>query len=79
MIIKEAIKMKLLLYVDGMHCEGCENRIKNVIKGLDNIISVSANYKKKIVEIEYENSIDVQLLKDKINNLGFTVMENKDE
>ncbi len=63
---------KIIIKVRGMECEGCENRIKNVLK---NVVDgeVLADYKKGTVTINSEDKIDTNLIEEKITNLGFDI------
>ena len=72
--------MKTVIKVNGMHCEGCENRIKNVLSTIDNIEDVIANHSNGQVEITSNEKIDLNTVKEKIENLGFEVeKENSNE
>lgn len=66
---------KIKINVEGMHCEGCENRIKNSLKEVEGIINVQANYKTGEVTIEEENS-NLEEIKEQIEDLGFEVKED---
>ena len=61
------------LNVVGMACTGCENRIKNAIKLIENIVDVEASYKTGKVKVIYNNEkeIDIEFIKRKIEDLGF--------
>ena len=59
--------------VNGMMCEGCENRVKNVIKEIEGIIDVKADHKAGIVEIITEKEIDKNIVKEAIENIGYEV------
>ena len=63
---------KIIIKVMGMECEGCENRIKNVLK---NVVDgeVLVDYKKGTVTINSEDKIDTNLIEEKITNLGFDI------
>ena len=63
---------KIIIKVRRMECEGCENRIKNVLK---NVVDgeVLADYKKGTVTINSEDKIDTNLIEEKITNLGFDI------
>lgn len=58
--------MKTILKVENMMCEGCEKRIENAF---DN--KVKADHKKG--EVEILENIDVEEVKEKLEDLGFTV------
>lgn len=64
------------LNIEGMKCEGCENRIKNSLKLLDNIEEVNCSYAQKEVMIYATKEIDVNEVKKTIEDLGFEVKED---
>ena len=66
---------ELELKVEGMHCGGCENRIKNVIGNIDGVKEVEANHETGIVRIISKKDIDKSEVKNKIENLDFKVVE----
>lgn len=66
---------ELELKVEGMHCSGCENRIKNVIGSIDGVKEVEANHETGIVRIISKKDIDKSEVKNKIENLDFKVVE----
>lgn len=70
---------KINLCVEGMVCEGCENRVKNSLNILDNVENVKANHKNNSVSLSISNNVDIDKIKTIINDLGFTVSEDKDE
>ena len=59
--------------VNGMMCEGCENRVKNVIKEIEGVIDVKADHKVGIVEIITEKDIDKNMVKEAIEDIGYEV------
>ena len=65
---------KVIINVEGMMCEGCESRIQNALKNIEGIENVIANHKEKTVTIIAEN-INIEKIKDKIEDIGFTVLE----
>ncbi len=67
---------ELVIKVEGMVCGGCENRVQNALKTLDGIESVIANYKKGIVKLKINEKIKEEIIKEKIEDLGFTVKED---
>ena len=64
---------ELNLKVKGMHCLGCENRIKKVLSLIENVLEVEANHENGLVKIKYEDGLNVDLVKDELVNLGFEV------
>lgn len=69
--------METILKVNGMHCEGCENRIKNVLSTFEDIKEVDANHSTKEVKIKSDKELDLNSIKEAIEDLGFEVEETK--
>ena len=42
---------EIILNVEGMMCEGCENRIKNALGTIEGVIDVSAKHFKTLTSI----------------------------
>lgn len=59
--------------VQGMMCEGCENRIQNALSKIEGVEEVDANHKTGIVTITLSAQTDGDILKEKIEDLGFEV------
>ena len=64
------------LKVKGMHCEGCENRIKNSLSTIDGVVEVIANHNNGTVVIKANKSINEDNIREKIDDLGFEIEEN---
>ena len=62
-----------ILKVEGMMCSGCENRVKNSVSNIEGVKDVKASYESKTVKIKYEDDLDIELVKDKIIDLGYEV------
>ncbi len=65
---------EIILKLEGMVCNGCENRVQNVIKTIKGVKKVEANYKEGTVTILTKVDIDEKILKEKIENIGFKVV-----
>lgn len=64
------------LNVKGMHCEGCSNRLTNVLQGLDGVNSANVSFENKKAELEIdENIIDIEEISEAIQDAGFEVIE----
>lgn len=57
--------------IEGMHCEGCVNRVKNVLSSVKDIKNYQVDLGK--VEITLKKDMDLNIIKEKIENLGFKV------
>ena len=71
---KEEEKMnEINLNVEGMMCGGCEKRIENALGEVKAIKNIKANHEDGTVKIESKKEIDMDVVKEKIENLGFKV------
>ena len=66
---------ELKINVRGMMCTGCENRIKNALGDLKGIKTVDANHKTGQVVINSDIEISIEEIKNKIEDIGFEVVE----
>ena len=68
---------KIEIRISGMSCTGCENRVENVLKNIENIESVNANYNTGIVEIKTNNikNLDIDMIKETLEDLGYDILE----
>lgn len=65
---------KTKINVKGMVCQGCENRVCNALQSVEGVEKVSASFKKEEVIIKSKNEINRELVKQKIEKLGFQVV-----
>ena len=63
-----------IIKVKGMMCGGCENRVKNTLSELADIESVEASFSEEIVKVISNKEIDIDIIKEKIEDLGFEVI-----
>lgn len=63
------------LKVQGIKCGGCENRIKNALKAIEGVKEVEADHTTGTVNIKTKGKINIEEIKEKINNLDFKVIE----
>lgn len=75
--INGEIKGKLLIKIDGMHCTNCKNRIEKHLDELDGVIA-KVNLEKKQAIVTLYQDIDVDVIKETIEGLDFTVKEIED-
>lgn len=62
--------------VKGMVCGGCEKRVINAVSSIEGVENVIANHETGKVDVVYKESVDVQSIKDKIEDIGFEVVED---
>ena len=67
--------MEYKLTINGMKCEGCVNRINNVLSTIKGVESFNVSLKSKtlIIKVKKEKTLDEAIAK--IENLGFEVKE----
>lgn len=68
-------KVKQVINVDGMSCSHCAKKLENSLKEIDGVIKVSVNLDKKEVIITSKFEIDANLLRKKIEDLGYKYLD----
>lgn len=68
---------KIEIRISGMSCTGCENRVENILKNIENVESVNANYNTGIIEIETNDikNLDIDVIKEALEDLGYDILE----
>ena len=56
-----------------MKCEGCVNRVKNVLSAIPGVKSCSVSLEDKKADLVLAKDIDDSVFQDKIEALGFTL------
>lgn len=67
---------EIRLNVNGMVCGGCEKRVVNSLSTIDGVKEVIANHNEGTVVIKSDEKIDRNIIKEKIEDLGFEVKED---
>lgn len=65
-----------VINVDGMVCNGCENRVINALKTIEGIEKVVADHTSGKVTVTSNGEISENIIKEKIEDIGFNVKEN---
>lgn len=65
--------MKIVLKIEGMHCEGCKKRVENVLSNNKDLKNINVSLENKQVEYESKNE-NIEDVKKSIENLGFKVI-----
>ena len=71
-------KITKTISIDGMHCMHCAKKIEDTLKGIKEVKSVKVILEDKKAEIILKSEIDDKVLKEIIENLGYTVLEVRD-
>ena len=68
---------KIEIRISGMSCTGCENRVENVLKNIENVESVNANYNTGIVEIGTNDikNLNIDVIKETLEDLDYDILE----
>ena len=68
---------ELRIKINGMVCNGCENRVKTALSEISGVESVDANHKTGIVIIKLEENLESAQIKEKIIDLGYEIVEEQ--
>ena len=66
----------LNLDIEGMTCAACAARIERVISKQENVLDVSVNIDKKLVEVNSTDAIDMGVVTSLLDEQGYTVVES---
>ena len=66
-------KKKKIIGVEGMHCNNCAEKIEHSLEELTDVEKVKVELNKKRVIVFFSNDVDSLLLKNVIEELGYTV------
>lgn len=67
---------EIMIKVNGMVCNGCENRVRSVLKTLEGVEKVVADHISGTVSITSKYEVEANKIKEKIEDLGFEVKES---
>lgn len=67
---------EIKLNVNGMVCGGCEKRVINALSTINGVQEVIANHNNGTVTIKTNEEIEQNIIKEKIEDLGFEVKED---
>lgn len=66
--------VEVLLSVEGMTCEGCENAIKAGVESLEGIAEVESSHEEAWTRVKYDaNATSVEEITEKISETGYEV------
>ena len=71
-------KNKIIIIMDGMHCEHCAKKVTDAILKVDDSAKVKVDLKSGGVIITSKNSIDINSVKENVNETGFTFVGVKE-
>lgn len=66
---------EIKLKINGMMCEGCENRVKSALALIKGVENVDADHNTGIVTITSNEDLDISNIKEKIIDIGYEIEE----
>jgi copper chaperone CopZ len=57
-----------------MSCSHCANAVTKALTGIDGVVDVAVDLKEKTVAVKHEESVLPEMLKMRIEDLGFDVV-----
>lgn len=70
---------EIKIYVKGMVCGGCENRVQNAVNTIKGVKTVTANHEDGTVIIMCKEKVDKKEIMEKIESIGFEVIKEIEE
>ncbi len=64
-----------ILFVNGMMCEGCENRVKNAIKNIEGVENVTADHNTGKVTVISNNQVTKEMIEETLQDIGYEVVK----
>lgn len=66
--------MKKMMKVDGMHCGGCEARLKRILEALPEVEEANASHVERNAIVTLKSDVSNDVLKNAVEAAGFTVL-----
>ena len=67
---------KVEIKIEGMHCEGCSNRLTKVLRNVEGVNRADVSLENKLADIEYdENIAKIEDFYEAIEDAGFEVVQ----
>lgn len=63
---------KRTFQIGGMHCEKCSNRVTEVVNDIPHVAGV-VDLKKGLLTVSYEEDVPDELIRSRIERVGYTV------
>ena len=67
---------EIVINVEGMVCNGCENRVQNALKNIEGVENVVADHTTGIVTVTSKSGVSEGVIKEKIEDIGFEIKED---
>ncbi|HBT59446.1 MAG TPA: heavy metal transport/detoxification protein [Acholeplasmataceae bacterium] len=66
--------MTKVIKIEGMSCMHCVKRVDQALKTLDGVTGVSVNLELKQASVDYQGSINDEVIKSVIDDAGYDVL-----
>lgn len=66
---------KITIEIEGMKCEHCKKNVEELLLSFDNVLKTKVDLEKKKVTITYKDILNLELIKLKIEEMGYKVVE----
>ena len=70
------VKYQKNFRVEGMHCERCKARVEEVVNDIKGVAG-SVNLKKGELTVSYAENVEDELIKSKLERVGYTMVVKK--
>ena len=68
---------KIVLGIEGMHCEGWSSRLTRVLNVLEGVKEAKVSLEEKKADIEYnEDEVTIEEIKQAVEDAGFQAVED---
>lgn len=68
-------KIEKVINIEGMKCEGCVKRVENVLEAMKEVSEVNVSLENKKANIVLKKDVEDEVIKEKIEALGFGVTQ----
>lgn len=65
---------ELIFKVNGMMCEGCENRVKNAVGNIEGVENVIADHTTGKVIVTANDDVNKEIIKETLDDIGYEVI-----
>lgn len=67
--------MKKILKVSGMMCQHCQMRVEKALGAVDGVGKVEVSLENQTAEVSLEHNVSDEVLKQAVEEAGYTVIE----
>ena len=62
------------IYISGMSCQHCVNRVKNALEALDEVNEAIVNLEGNVARVSMKKDINDNIINEAINDAGYAVI-----